>query len=358
MKIACIGVSHQTASVETRERFAIDPKRTEAALRQALEVPSVSEVVALSTCNRVEWYVVSTDPTFDPHQVLQAHAPVASLDLEHVYLHDFEETVRHLFRVVSGLDSMVLGETEILGQVKKAYAAAAETQATSIWLNKLFQKSFSVAKQVRSQTAITRGSVSVGSVAVDLAEKIFGELNRCKVMVLGAGDTSERTIRALAGKGVGSLIVSNRSHDRAVTLAAEIGGRALHFDQWENEFGDLDILISSTAAPHYVVTHEALKKLMQKRPERPLFLIDIAVPRDVDPRVNELDGVYLYDIDSLESIARESLQARRQEMELCQRLIDEHVADFIRWSGQRGWTPPQPTRSTPLARVDSITPAS
>lgn len=337
MKIACIGVSHQTASVESRERFAIDAHQTTAALREALKVPSVCEVVALSTCNRVEWYVVSSDLGFDPREVMQTRSPISELDLEHVYQHDFEETVRHLFRVVSGLDSMVLGETEILGQVKKAYAIAAESQTTSIWLNKLFQKSFSVAKHVRSQTAITRGSVSVGSVAADLAEKIFGELDRCKVMVLGAGDTSERTARALLGKGVRSLIVSNRSHDRAVALAAEIGGRALHFDQWEAEFAELDILISSTAAPHFVVTYATLKKLMHQRPERPLFLIDIAVPRDVEPSVNELEGVYLYDIDSLESIARESLDARRQEMEVCQRLIDEHVADFIKWAEQRGW---------------------
>ncbi|HEX8372346.1 MAG TPA: glutamyl-tRNA reductase [Chthoniobacterales bacterium] len=329
-------MSHQTASVEARERFAIDPQHTVAALERALHLPAVSEAVALSTCNRVEWYVVSGEENFDALSVLKTRAEVEGNDLEHIYHHDFEETVRHLFRVVSGLESMIVGETEILGQVKKAYATAVDAQATSIWLNKLFQKAFSVAKQVRSQTAITRGSVSVGSVAVDLAEKIFGDLGGCKVMVLGAGDTSERTAKALASKGVKSVIVSNRSHERAVALAAEIGGRALHFEEWEAEFGTLDILISSTAAPHFVVTRERLEALMRTRQERPLFLIDIAVPRDVEPSVNEIDGVYLYDIDSLEAIARESLEVRRQEMVVCQKIIEHHVQEFLAWSRQRG----------------------
>ena len=340
MNLTCIGVSHQTASVEAREKFAIEPLQTVPALQEALNLPAVREAVALSTCNRVEWYVVAESRGFDPLTVLKSRSAVEANDLEHIYQHDFRETVRHLFRVASGLESMVVGETEILGQVKKAYATAAGAQTTSIWLNRLFQKAFSVAKQVRSQTGITRGSVSVGSVAVDLAQKIFGELSGCKVMVLGAGDTSERTARALAARGVKSLIVSNRSHDRAVTLAAEIGGQALHFDEWEREFAGLDILISSTAAPHFVVTRMKLEALMRKRPERPLFLIDIAVPRDIEPSVNEIDGVYLYDIDSLEAIASESLEVRRQEMVVCQRIIEEHVSEFMEWAAKRGVTEP------------------
>lgn len=335
MNLTCIGVSHQTASVSAREKFAIEPLQTVPALQQALGLPTVCEAVALSTCNRVEWYVVSESQMFDPLSVLKTRSDIDVNDMEHIYQHDFQETVRHLFRVASGLESMVVGETEILGQVKKAYATAVDARTTSLWLNKLFQKAFSVAKQVRSQTGITRGSVSVGSVAVDLAEKIFGNLARCKVMVLGAGETSERTARALASKGVDSLIVSNRSHDRAVALAQEIGGRALHFDEWEREFTNLDILISSTAAPHFVVTRMKLDVLMRTRPERPLFLIDIAVPRDIEPAVNEIDGVYLYDIDSLEAIAKESLEIRRQETIACQRIIEKHVEEFMEWAGKR-----------------------
>ena len=346
MNLTCIGVSHQTASVASREKFAIEPLQTVPALQQALGLPAVREAVALSTCNRVAWYVVSENQTFDPLTVLKTRSAVEPNDLEHIYQHDFQDTVRHLFRVASGLESMVVGETEILGQVKKAYATAAENQATSIWLNRLFQKAFSVAKQVRSQTGITRGSVSVGSVAVDLAEKIFGNLSGCKVMVLGAGDTSERTARALASKGVQSLIVSNRSHDRAVALAADIGGRALHFDEWESEFARLDILISSTAAPHFVVTRLKLDALMRSRPERPLFLIDIAVPRDIEPSVNEIDGVYLYDIDSLEAIARESLEMRRQEIVVGQKIIEDHVEEFMDWARKRGMTQPVSERSS------------
>ncbi len=352
MKLTCVGVSHQTASVETRERFAIEAHHTTSALEQALRLDGVNEAVALFTCNRVEWYVVADSSQFDPLSVLTTRAKIEPNDLEHIYQHDFEETVRHLFRVASGFESMVLGETEILGQVKKAYATAADLRATSTWLNKLFQKAFSVAKQVRSQTGITRGSVSVGSVAVDLAEKIFGNLDQCHTMVLGAGDTSERTARALAAKGVRSVIVSNRSHDRAVALAGEIGGRAIHFDDWEGEFVNLDILISSTSAPHFVVTRAKLEALMRRRPERPLFLIDIAVPRDIEPSVNEIDGVYLYDIDSLEAIARESMESRRREMLAGQSIIDQHVGEFIAWAKQRGLieTPadaPRPMVHTP-----------
>ncbi len=352
MNLTCIGVSHQTASVEARERFAIEPLHISAALRDALHLPTVREAVALSTCNRVEWYVVSEHPKFDPLSVLKTRSKVDANDLEHIYQHDFEETVRHLFRVASGLESMIVGETEILGQVKKAYATAVDAQATSIWLNKLFQKAFSVAKQVRSQTAITRGSVSVGSVAVDLAEKIFGNLSGCKVMVLGAGDTSERTAKALASKGVKSVIVSNRSHDRAVTLAAEIGGRSLHFEEWEKEFAALDILISSTSAPHFVVTRLKLDALMRTRPERPLFLIDIAVPRDIEPSVNDIEGVYLYDIDSLEAIASKSLEIRRQETVSGQKIIEHHVAEFVHWSRQRGMF--APASDAPSAAVETV----
>lgn len=340
MNLTCIGVSHQTASVEARERFAIEPLQTLTALQQAHGLPTVREAVALSTCNRVEWYVVSESHQFDPLSVLKTRSAVEAGDLEHIYQHDFEETVRHLFRVASGLESMIVGETEILGQVKKAYATAVDARTTSVWLNKLFQRAFSVAKQVRSQTGITRGSVSVGSVAVDLAEKIFGNLGQCHTMVLGAGDTSERTARALASKGVKSVIVSNRSHDRAVALAAEIGGRALHFEEWESEFANLDILISSTAAPHFVVTLAQMQALMRKRPERPLFLIDIAVPRDIEPTVNKIDGVYLYDIDSLEAIARESLETRRLETVAGQKIIEHHVAEFVSWAHRRGMIQP------------------
>jgi glutamyl-tRNA reductase len=231
---------------------------------------------------------------------------------------------------------MVLGETEILGQVKKAYQAAMGGGATSRCLNKLFQRAFNVAKEVRTKTNITRGSVSVGSAAVDLSERIFGKLADCKVMILGAGEMSELTAGALQARGVKTLFVANRSYDRAQALAEKMGGRAFHFDRWQDEFHDVDILIGSTAAPHHVLTREKLEPIMRQRPDRPLFCIDLAVPRDIDPEVNKLDGVYLYDIDSLQAIADQSMQVRRQELTVCEGMIERHVTEFSDWLNG-GW---------------------
>ena len=226
---------------------------------------------------------------------------------------------------------MVLGETEILGQVKKAYSAAQAHGATSRHLNKLFQRAFNVAKEVRTRTNITRGSVSVGSVAVELAERIFGRLGTCKVMILGAGETGELTAGALQARGVQSVFVANRSYDRAVALAEKMNGKAVRFEEWAEEFHEVDILIGSTAAPHHVVTREKLAGLMRTRRDRPLFCIDLAVPRDFEPSVNELDGVYLYDIDHLRKVADDSMAVRRQELTVCEEMIDRHVAQFSAW---------------------------
>jgi glutamyl-tRNA reductase len=226
---------------------------------------------------------------------------------------------------------MVLGETEILGQVKKAYQAAQQAGATGRHLNKLFQRGFNVAKEVRTKTNITRGSVSVGSVAVELAEKIFGRLRDCHVMILGAGETSELTAGALQARGVKAIFVANRSYERAVALAGKMSGKALHFEEWQSDFHGVDILIGSTAAPHPVVTVEKLAPLMRTRPDRPLFCIDLAVPRDFEPAINDLDGVYLYDIDSLQQIADESMAVRRQEAVICEHMLSRHVAEFTDW---------------------------
>src|SRR6202040_3206543 len=220
---------------------------------------------------------------------------------------------------------MVVGETEIFGQVKRAYEFATGAKTTGKLLNRLFQKSFQVGKQVRSSTAITRGSVSVGSVAVDLAEQIFGDLDGCKIMILGAGETSEKTARAFRSRGAQQIFVSNRSFDRAVALAEAMGGRAIRFDDWEQEFRDLDILVSSTSAPHAIVTRAKLEPVLRMRRDRPLFIIDLAMPRDVDPAVNEMDGVYVYDLDSLQSIAEQTLETRKKEAEASDGLIEKHV---------------------------------
>jgi glutamyl-tRNA reductase len=198
-------------------------------------------------------------------------------------------------------------------------------------LNRLFQKAFQVGKHVRSSTAITRGRVSVGSVAVELAQQIFGNLAGSKIMVLGAGETSERTARSFQSRGAKQLFVSNRSYDKAAALAEAMGGRAIRFDDWEQEFRDLDILVSSTAAPHAVVTRAKIEPILRMRRDRPLFIIDLAIPRDVEPTVHELDDVYVYDLDSLQAIADLTLEKRKKEMDACDSLIEKHVYDFEAW---------------------------
>jgi glutamyl-tRNA reductase len=216
-------------------------------------------------------------------------------------------------------------------------------------LHRLFQRAFRVAKQVRSSTDITRGAVSIGSVAVDLAGKIFGDLRQCSVLVLGAGEISERTVRALGSRGVHDVRVSNRSFERAGNLAALVGGRAVPFPEWTEQCREIDILISSTSADEPLVTPKLLGPMLQGRADRPLFIIDIAVPRDVAPEVNEMDGVYLYDIDSLQSIAEQSLALRRQQISAAEKIIAEHVADFAARFGGRNSATPASLSARPLA---------
>lgn len=331
MNILCAGLNHHVASVEVRERFAISPGEVGPTLDALRGLDGVAGAVVVSTCNRVEYYAAAVCPLKVLGELKDFLTERSGGVQVPLYTHDSPHSIRHLFRVASGLDSMVLGETEILGQIKQAYAAATECGATNRYLNKLFQNAFRVAKQVRSETQITRGATSVGSVAVDLAGKIFGDLSGRKVMILGAGDTSERTARSLVSRGVRTVIVANRTFDRAAQLASEIGGLAVHFEHWHHAFEDVDILICSTAAPHPIVTKEKLRPLMRSRRDRPLFVIDLAVPRDAEPAVNELENVYLYDIDSLEQIVRQSLDVRRAEVVRCERMIDHHVGDFVAW---------------------------
>src|SRR5881296_403632 len=327
MNLFCIGLSHHTANVATREQFA-GSATAESIVREA----GCTEALLLSTCNRVEVYAVShqrisTDEIArclmrkmdtDPHD----YAPP-------FYRYEAEKCVQHLFRVASALDSMVVGESEILGQAKKAYESARESGAVGPYLHRLFQRAFRVAKQVRTHTEIARGAVSVGSVAVDLAQRIFGKLSDRKVLVLGAGETSERTARALISRGVSDLRVSNRSIDRACELAQAVGGRAVPFDEWAAQCREIDILITSTASETPLLTPAELAPMVHERLDRPLFIIDIAVPRDVDPSVNEMEGVYLYDIDSIRSVAEQSLELRRQQVVAAEAIIAEHVTDFV-----------------------------
>src|SRR5881296_925742 len=347
MNLFCVGLSHHTANVETREGFA-GHAESDCLLRGA----GCAEALVLTTCNRVEVYGAS-EKRVSTDEIARCLARNI-VDQPHEYalpFYRYEDArcVQHLFRVASGLDSMVVGETEILGQTKKAYERARASGAAGPYLHRLFQRAFRVAKQVRTHTEITRGSVSVGSVAVDLAHRIFGQLSNCKVLVLGAGETSERTARALVSRGASDLRVSNRSSDRAHDLAQLVGGRAIPFEEWPEQCREIDILITSTSSETPLLTLANLEPMLRDRIDRPLFIIDIAVPRDVDPEVNELDGVYLYDIDSLQEIASESRELRRQQLAAAEAIIDEHIADFQKLLGlSKSGT--RPTKECP-ARV-------
>jgi len=324
MNLFCVGLSHHNADVEAREYFA-GHVESDRALRNC----GCNEALVLSTCNRVEVYAASEKRvSTDEIARCLVRDDTAHRFAPPFYRYEGEKCAQHLFRVASGLDSMVVGETEILGQAKKAYEAARATGVAGRYLHRLFQRAFRVAKQVRTHTEITRGAVSVGSVAVDLAHKIFGDLQNCKVLVLGAGETSERTIRALVSRGVADLRVSNRSPERGEALALAVNGRAIAFEQWLGQCREIDILITSTSSEVPLLWQEKLAPMLRERIDRPLFIIDIAVPRDVAPDVNALDGVYLYDIDSLQSIAEQSLATRRAQVAAAEQIISQHVAEF------------------------------
>jgi glutamyl-tRNA reductase len=349
MPIIVIGLSHHTSPVTVRERFAFADAAIPAALQTLKARGVVDEAVIVSTCNRVELYAATSQPAdhalADIRKFLvEHHAYEGDLNGE-MFAFTEPRSVEHLFKVACGLDSMVLGETEILGQLKKAYELALQHKHTGGRLNKAFQNAFNVAKKLRTETNIQRGSVSVGSVAVELAEKIFNELSERTVMVIGAGDTSEKTARSLLSRGAKSIIVANRSFDKAEALATELGGRAVNFDTWMNEFERVDIVISSTSAPHYVLDRAKLAPLMKARKNRPLLLIDIAVPRDIDPEVNLLNQVYLFNIDDLQQIANDYMQQRREEMAKCEAIIQERAGtllDGLRRAASAGGAPQSP----------------
>jgi glutamyl-tRNA reductase len=333
MSVVVVGLSHRSAPVELRERFAFTEAKIPDVLKSLRESRIADEAVILSTCNRVEIYAAtSLTPArafAELKEFLMAtHAYTDPLNDE-LYALSEPDSLRHLFKVACGLDSMVLGETEILGQLKQAYDLALKNKHTGGKLNKAFQRAFNAAKHIRTETNIQRGSVSVASVAVELAEKIFSSLDEHEVMVIGAGDTSEKTARALVSRGARSIIVANRSFDRAQALARELGGRAVSFDDWAKEFERVDIVISSTAAPHHILDRAKLEPLMTRRRDRPLLLIDIAVPRDIDPEVNFLENVYLYNVDDLQTIADDYLKQRKEEVVRCEAIIAEKVKALL-----------------------------
>jgi glutamyl-tRNA reductase len=333
MSVVVIGLSHRTSPVELRERFAFADEKIPGALAALRESGIATEATILSTCNRVEIYAVTQlapDLAFTKlKKFLVAHHAYEKTLGDEIYSLAEPHSLQHLFKVASGLDSMVIGETEIFGQLKDAYELALAHQHTGARLNKAFQRAFNVAKHIRTATNIQRGSVSVMSAAVELAEKIFSSLADHEVLVIGAGETSEKTARALQSRGVKKITVTNRSPERAAALAAELGGRTVPFENLTDALDKIDIAISSTAAPQPILDRAKLEPLMRRRRNRPLLLIDIAVPRDIDPAVNALENVYLYNVDDLQSIADDYLNLRKEEVARCEKIIAEKVAALL-----------------------------
>ncbi len=324
MELLCLGLNHRTAPVEVRERFAVGTASLGKAANDLVLLAEATEGVVISTCNRTEFYLaaVNAQAAFERIETrLAEKIQVDSSVSAHFYRKEKIDAAMHLCRVVSGLDSMMLGETEIFGQVKYAYGAALDAGATGAVLNKIFQRAFSVGKKVRTETSIQEGSTSVGNVAVDLAEKIFGHLKNSEVMILGAGEMSRITAQSLVSRGARSIFVANRSFDRAEELAKEMGGSAVRYDEWQRVLERVDVVISSTGSPHAIVHRADVEKARRARKYRPLFFIDIAVPRDIDPGVGEIEEVYLYDIDTLEQLAEEARARRLLQIEECERII-------------------------------------
>jgi glutamyl-tRNA reductase len=334
MNIVLIGLNHQSAPVEIRERVAFPKAKLAEATRALCDGQMLREAAIVSTCNRVELYGVSETAGSGfaaLKEFLHRHHGLQQTLDAHLQERADIDSARHLFEVACGLNSMVVGETEILGQIKESYEAACHANTAGKMLHHLFQKAFQVAKHVRTHTQIGHGSISVGSVAVDLAGKIFGDLRHKTVMVLGSGEMGELTARSLKERGAETIIVTSRTPERAQQLAQKLGARSVLFESWDRDFCLVDIIISAAAAPQVILTRQRLLPLMKLRRNRPLFLIDIGVPRNIERAADTLDNVFLYDIDDLQAIASENLKAREREIELCRAIVEDKVRHFEKW---------------------------
>ncbi len=335
MELVVIGINHKTAPVEIREKFSFSPEDAIKANRLLKETVLLKEGLVLSTCNRVEVYAVAgadKDYVNDVKNFLGRFHDLNISDYEdRIYVHKGKKAVEHLFGVAAGLDSMVIGEMEILRQVKKAYQGARENLSTGKVLNRLFEKALNTAKKIRTQTLIGRGAVSVGSAAVGLAKKILGGLNGRMAMIVGAGAVGEQLIVYLKKNGISSILVANRTLEKAEILAERFAATAMAFGDFKNRLAEVDIVIASTGAPHCIIRKEEIIPLMPKRKQKPLFIIDLAVPRDVEAQVNTIDNVYLYDIDDLERIVDENIKLRRNELDGCSRIIGNASDHFMAW---------------------------
>ena len=335
MDIIVLGLNHKTAPVHIRECVAFPETTIHEPLRALLGTPGVRETMILSTCNRVEIAAVVESREQGAAAVrafVAGHHKVVEGELApHLYVHAGADAVRHLFRVASSLDSLVVGEPQILGQVKDAYQYAREAGAIGMVLDRLLKKALSVAKLVRTETEIARSAVSVSFAAVELAKKIFGEIEGRSAMIIGAGEMAELAVKHLVSSGVREVFVVNRTFEKAVALAQEFGGSAVRYEELFDQLVLSDIVISSTGAPHFIIKGEDIRKVMTRRRHRPMFFIDIAVPRDIEPTVNDIDNAYLYNVDDLQTVVDGNIKERRKEADKAEKIVEQEVATFEKW---------------------------
>jgi glutamyl-tRNA reductase len=335
MNLILIGMNHKTAPLDLRERLSISCEGAIHPLREIMKIPKMDGVIYLSTCNRVE-VLAQTIQIRETAEGLQdfilQHGNLSREELIRcLYVYENQEAVRHLFRVTSSLDSLVMGEPQILGQVKDAYRQAVDNGTTGIILNKIMHYAFRVAKRVRTETGLAANAVSVSFAAVELSKKIFGGLQGKTVLLIGAGEMSELAARHLINYGAAQILIANRTPARAQQMAEEFHGRAVLLDEIEETLRDVDIVISSTGAPGYVITAGMVAAALRRRKNRLLFLIDIAVPRDIDPAAGALENVFLYNVDNLQDIVDENVRGRMQEAQKAEVIINEEVSRFDRW---------------------------
>lgn len=334
MHIVALGLNHRTAPVAIREKFAMAESRLPQALVTLKQTMSVQECVIVNTCNRMEIYAVIDSKVcgrFIYEFVEKWFGASFEQCYRHLYLYEDREAVRHLFKVTCGLDSMVIGETQILGQVRDSFQVAQQSAATGVVFNTLFKRAITLAKRVHAEIGINDNPVSISYAAVELGKQLLGSYEYKTAMIVGAGQMSELTCKHLNAVGTGRIIVANRSYEKAAELAASAGGVACGFDTWTNYMAEADIVISSTGSADTILTAERVAQVMEGRPERQLVLIDIAVPRDCDPLIRHLSGVHLYDIDDLESIIASNMQERLKEVDKIERYIEKEIDDFEQW---------------------------
>ena len=335
MNLFIVGLNHRSAPIVIREKLSFPSEKVGDALKLLVSSYAVNEAVILSTCNRVEVTAIAADMDKGVWEVKRFLAeyhniPLEDLD-EHLYVHSAEEAVKHLFRVSSGLDSMVMGEPQILGQVKDAFSNASHHNTAGVVINKLYHKTFSVAKRIRTETRIGAAAVSISFAAVELAKKIFGDITGKGAMLIGAGEMAELAARHLLNSGVRDIMITNRTYERAVEMAKGFNGTAIMLREYPHFLKDVDIVIASTAAPKFIIGPEMVSSVMKERRFKPMFFIDISVPRNIDPLVNNIDGSYVYDIDDLQGVVNANLQERVKEADEAEHIITEEIGNFYQW---------------------------